>query len=801
MNSNSEFYSDHQPPTTKEAAVSMTLRSQYVFYQGDKKKQKEKETPTLINVDLEEAALQEFPFREAIRDYSDYEVLSHVLEHRGWDEREGQIVMAETVGEKDDALISAPVGIGKTLGYLIPMLKNYSQVMVATSTKALQDQIAYSEMPRLVQDLDDIYGFKPRYTILKGKNNYLDVKRYEGLGKLTSIERDSIGLTSEADALIKEEIARLEELLETGEGSGYDSEALSEKLGYQIWRHINAMSSRSPYYQATLNKAYGESELIITNASYVVSVAANIGVTNFPLIGFPQAIVFDEAHHITDIVTDSLSSRLDIGTALARATKTGNIVKGIGPKTSDSFSELVTLLEDSLEKIEPISDDKHGREVVEEVALSLTEKTYEVVNDAISETLDTGGLPIFLDETVTDKAYMGNYIHQCKVESFQQFDALITFLEDLGAKSVATSVTATVMGEEEDRPYSFYFAIEDGKSGIEEYPIPAFSPIYLNNFGPRVKQALSDHKLHKLVLEEVDKLGGTGREDIPIPETPDENPSVLEKRQILMTSGTLSNGVQIPLGLEHAEYCSVENPFDPSKARLYVPDMKNEPRDYGWSQEAMQTALELVKETGGRAMILTTSRASLDAFTQFFRANWRESPVLSQGDMGKNELIDKFKEDEKSILIGTRSFWEGVDVPGPSLSLVIMDKIPFAYPSSAVKAREEYIRQTKGDRSVFNEVGVLDASQMFAQGAGRLIRSIDDVGGLAILDSRVTSKGYGKRVIGLMNPGTQLTEDKEAFKEWLSYVNPDNGLDINDFQPSVSHWRSAVPRPRRRSQW
>ena len=799
MSMNSQFYADHQPPTTEEAAVSMALRKQYVFYQGSKNKAVEKEKIPLVNIDLEEMDdSTNFPYREEIREYSDYEVLSHVLEHRKWDEREGQIVMAETIGQEGDALISAPVGIGKTLGYLIPLLKNYSQVMVATSTKALQDQIAYAEMPRLAQDLDEIYGFRPRFTILKGKSNYLDVKRFEGLGRLTSAEREDIGLDSEATALIKEEIARLEKLMESGEGTGYDSEALSEKLGYKIWRHINAVSSRSPYYQATLNKAYGDSELIITNASYVVSVAGNIGVSNFPLIGFPQAIVFDEAHHITDIVTDSLSSRLDIGTALNRATRTGNIVRPIGPRTASAFGELVEELEKSLEEIELIENDDQGRDVVQNVSTELVEKTYEVVNCAIDETQDTGGLPVHLDENLTDRAYMGTYLHHCKTDNFQQFDALLTFVEDLSAKSVAESVMATAPNKDNEDTFSFYFAIEEGRSGLETYPVPAFSPIYLDSFGPRVKESLSDHKIQNLVKIEVDKRGGVGGDSIPVPETPIEDILSFERRQILLTSGTLSDGVQGPLGLGHAAYVAVENPFNPSNARLYVPKMQNEPKDYGWNQEAMQIALDLVQEVGGRTMILTTSKANMDAFVYFFQMNWKESPLLFQGQMGKNDLIQKFKEGEKTVLIGTKSFWEGVDVPGPALSLVIMDKIPFAYPSSSVKAREEFIRQTKGDRSVFNEVGVLDASQMFAQGAGRLIRSVTDTGGLAILDSRVTSKGYGRRVMGLVNPGTQITEDREAFKEWLRHVNPDTDLDVADFQPSVTHWRTAVPKPRRR---
>lgn len=146
------------PPTQEVFDYSMNLRRRFVTLKSG--------VPDNAAMALFDEAVvsgeTQWPDRSVIFDYSPYEVLSHVLEHRGWDERDGQIDMVEGIGDGDDLILDAPVGIGKTLGYLVPCLLNYSQFMVATSTKALQDQIANQEMPRLADDLYDIYGFRPK---------------------------------------------------------------------------------------------------------------------------------------------------------------------------------------------------------------------------------------------------------------------------------------------------------------------------------------------------------------------------------------------------------------------------------------------------------------------------------------------------------------------------------------------------------------------------------------------------------------------------------------------------------------
>ena len=216
--------------------------------------------------------------------------------------------------------------------------------------------------------------------------------------------------------------------------------------------------------------------------------------------------------------------------------------------------------------------------------------------------------------------------------------------------------------------------------------------------------------------------------------------------------------------------------------------------------EATSEAVDLVSTMGGRALILTSSYKNLDEFKSRIMSNFPGVQILCQGDADKNTLIERFREDEKSILIGTKGFWEGVDVPGPACSLVIVDKIPFPFPSAVVKAREEYIAQTKGKGQVFMGVSVLDASQMVAQAVGRLIRSEGDVGGVAILDSRISKARYGSAVIGLLNPGTKYTNSIDEFKSWLESVNPDKPGSPEDHEFDDRLWASAVPvRKRRRN--
>lgn len=783
------------PPTQEVFDYSMGLRRRYVAL---KSSGRSKESMALF--DDSDVTESQWPDRSVIFDYTPYEVLSHVLEHRGWDERDGQIDMVEGIGEGGDLILNAPVGIGKTLGYLIPCLLNYSQFMVATSTKALQDQIANQEMPRLSNDLYEIYGYRPKWTVLKGKSNYLDEDNYNRILSLSPMERLSMGWTDETNEMVLEEIARLEALEASGEGAGFDSEGLQAKLGYEIWRHLAANSSKSKWVRKTLDRAYGESHVIITNSAYVVSVAS-LGLDKYPYIGFPQALVFDEAHHLPDIVTESMSCSFDPAAAGAVGEGLKNVVKNIGTGTFEAFNNFLDELSDSSSSMDDVTEGEGGRELVKELAMRLHVNINRMFDEVINDSADPiKGVAIELSAEVTDRGDgLHPYILRCASDKFLSVSALVEYCSELGLLNLYAAAGEETKDFAGNSVYRYYMSVDERRgSRGQVFNTVGFAPIYTQEFGEKVVDCLTDSGILSLVNEAIAKNTPEGDIVELVPSMPWLTGIPEADRQVVLASGTISSGVQVPLGLTESEFRRMKSPFNPARCRLYIPSSMVPPNDRRWITDATKEAIELIGAMGGRALVLTSSYKNLDEFKSRIMSNFPGVQILSQGDADKNTLIQRFREDERSILIGTKGFWEGVDVPGPACSLVIVDKIPFPFPSATVKAREEYIAQTKGRGQVFMGVSVLDASQMVAQAVGRLIRSEGDVGGVAILDSRISSARYGRAVIGLLNPGTKYTNSKDEFKLWLESVNPDEPGSPEDHEFDDRLWASAVPVRKRR---
>ena len=784
------------PPTQEVFDYSMDLRRRYVALRADKR---DKEAMALF--DDSDVTGGQWPDRSVIFDYTPYEVLSHVLEHRGWDERDGQIDMVEDIGDGGNLVLNAPVGIGKTLGYLIPCLLNYSQFMVATSTKALQDQIANQEMPRLSNDLYEIYGYRPKWTVLKGKSNYLDEDNYNRLLSLSPLERDVMGWSDETDEMVREEIARLEALNASGEGAGFDSEGLMTKLGYEIWRHLSATSSKSKWVRKTLERAYGESQVIITNSAYVVSVT-RVGMENYPYIGFPQAVIFDEAHHLPDIVTESMSCNFDPAAAGSVGEGLKNVVKNIGTGSFEAFNNFLDELSEAADVLEDITEGVEGRNLVKHLAMKLHVRINRMFNEVITESSDpVKGIATELSSEVTDRATDHPYVLRCASDKFLSVSALIEYCTELGLLGLYEAAGKEAEDSHGNTVFAYHMTVDErqDKRG-QVFNTVGFAPIYTQRFGEDVKNSWTDTGILSLVNNAIAKNTPDGDPVEEMPFAPWLTGFTEAERQVVLASGTISNGVQVPLGLSDSEYRKMKSPFNPERCRLYIPSSMVPPNDRRWIQEATGEAVELIGKMGGRALILTSSYKNLDEFKSRIMSNFPGVQILCQGDADKNTLIQRFRDDERSILIGTKGFWEGVDVPGPACSLVIVDKIPFPFPSAVVKAREEYIAQTKGKGQVFMGVSVLDASQMVAQAVGRLIRSEGDVGGVAILDSRISSARYGNAVIGLLNPGTKYTHSLEEFKLWLESVNPDEPGSPEDHEFNDRLWASAVPvRKRRRN--
>jgi ATP-dependent DNA helicase DinG len=261
--------------------------------------------------------------------------------------------------------------------------------------------------------------------------------------------------------------------------------------------------------------------------------------------------------------------------------------------------------------------------------------------------------------------------------------------------------------------------------------------------------------------------------------TADEEDSEARRRAWVFTSATLGDDARLswftePCGLGEAEVLRVASPFDyPSQAAVYVPRNVPRPNDPGHSAAVARLAENAARRIGGRTMVLTTTLRALRAIGEQLQERFGatgELEVLVQGQWPKRRLIERFREGASDgrpgcVLVASASFWEGVDVPGEALQLVIIDKLPFPPPGDPlVEARGQRLEAL--GRSPFNDYFVPEAAVALKQGAGRLIRRESDQGLLVVCDTRLVQMGYGKRLMAALPPMRRIA-DEAGFEEAL----------------------------------
>ena len=611
----------------------------------------------------------------------------------GYEERPGQAKMAAAVAEilreGGELLVEAGTGTGKTLAYLAPAALCGTRIVISTGTKTLQDQILHKDLPLL----EALLGKSLRACVMKGRPNYLCRRRYQAFLNAPTFR------TQKEDRLF-EEINKWVETSEAGDIAELDE--IPEDYG--PWREVSSTSEtcqgpKCPLYETSfttkMRAVAAASDIIIVNHHLFFSdLALRLGGRgeHFPGRVLPRyhAVIFDEAHILEDVATEYF------GVTLSRG----------------RFEEVAR---DMLRELAGKRDDRLTGNLAR--LARATDAFFEAISPEVVEPLretEAGGRRRLRPENISPS------LEETK-EGLN--GVLITLSNQLSRKQEEGFLAGARRCREISDDLSFILEMKD--------------PEYISWVQSRGKSfALSASPIHVaglLQTELFDRL-----------------------KSVVLTSATLRSGesfdyIRGRLGLRQPADLLIHSPFDhPRQGVLFLPQDLPYP-DSPRFVEAICPVIESVLEISrGRAFVLFTSYRNMRAAHARLKQKLPYR-IFLQGERPKSLLLEDFRSGTSSVLFGTSSFWQGVDVQGKALSCVIVDKLPFASPADPlVEARVEALSADGEDP--FLSYQVPQAVISLKQGLGRLIRSRKDRGILAVLDGRISSRPYGQLFLKSLPP-------------------------------------------------
>ncbi|GHH64317.1 ATP-dependent DNA helicase DinG [Streptosporangium violaceochromogenes] len=622
------------------------------------------------------------------------ELLGAAVTAVGGAERPGQVKMAQAVEHAirsgEHLAVQAGTGTGKSLAYLIPSIRHAmtseGAVVVSTATVALQRQLVDRDLPRLAAVLAPELPHEPTFAILKGRRNYLC--RYKAAAGWPDDEQEQLFEPREASATGRM-VQRIQEWAEETETG--DRDELVPGVSEQAWRQFSVGAqeclgaARCPSGMecfAELARARaGEADIVVTNHALLAIDAME----DFSLLPEHDVVVVDEAHELVDRVTLAVTRELS-DTMVATA------VRRVGRLIEQSVSDRLMEAGEDLKALLAVAPAGRLDELPQVLGMTLA-----LVRDAAAACVTALG-----PRTAGDKD---------DPESAGLRKAAFTALEEI-RDTAQRMLEAFGHAEEVDRPEVVW--LEAGTD--RRPPLLRIAPL---------------------------TVGGMLREKL------------FGDRTVILTSATLVLGGafdglarQWGLGPENGKGeragwtgLDVGSPFDHARSGiLYVARHLPQPGRDGLPEAYLNEITELIEAAGGRTLGLFSSMRAAKAATEALRDRLGV-PLLCQGDDSTMLLVKRFAEDEPTCLFGTLSLWQGVDVPGPSLRLVIIDRIPFPRPDDPlVSARQRHVTAKGGNG--FMEVAATHAALLLAQGAGRLLRGRHDKGVVAILDPRLATARY-----------------------------------------------------------
>lgn len=590
----------------------------------------------------------------------------------GGEDRTGQQEMADLVATAistdQHAVIQAGTGTGKSLAYLVPAILSGRTTVIATATKALQDQLATKDLPFLAQHLDHPFSF----AVLKGRSNYLCRQRLDELQRDTQVMLDleSDDQSANLGPELRRQLVAFDRSTTTG-----DRGELAD-VSDQVWRHVSVGRDECPGAARCPRGEDCFAELARARAGSVDVLVVNLHLYALAVLidgVLPEhdLVIIDEAHQVDDIVAEAAGRQISPRRIHTAARATAGILDD--PDPVRQAEEAATSLHVALET-------------------HIGQRLSDGLSDDLASTLD-------------------------RVRS-----AADGFLD--GLRSVPDSAPA------------------DART-----------------------KAIRARQLATSLIDDIDAVRWPLTSDVLWVDGPSSNPSLRttpiqigellaerlwSQRSAVLTSATLSTSIVPTLGLPADTITAdVGSPFDyENHSLLYCPTDLPDPRSGDFRSRQHEEIERLIAAAGGRTLALFTSFSAMnEAVLQLQgRLPWR---VLVQGEQSKNALLQSFIDDEESSLFATMSFWQGVDAPGSTCRLVIIDRLPFPRPNDPVLQA----RRDQAGSAAFRTIDLPRAATLLAQGAGRLIRTTQDQGVVAVLDPRLaTARSYRWDLINALPP-------------------------------------------------
>jgi ATP-dependent DNA helicase DinG len=657
--------------------------------------------------------------------------------HPAYEFRRGQLQMAEAVEkaleEKRHLIVEAGTGTGKTLAYLMPVIRSGKRVIISTGTKNLQEQLFYKDIPFLEHALFGDSGSRLSVCYMKGRNNYLcrkklyDLTDQPVLSGLQEIDQYR-AISAWEKATATGDRAELAELPETS----------------QLWHKLDARSDAcigqkcsefERCFITEMRRRGMESDIVIVNhhlffADLAIKLQAD-GAPDAGILPEAAAVIFDEAHELEDVA----GNYFGISVSNLRVEDLARDVESSlqhNRMMSASLSGALGSLRERSQFFFSLLPPGEGRFAFETRPEFLEENGDEflALNQALTRLAgELEGLPQKPEEVF-------NFVRRAQEIQMQLGFAM----------------------ESDDRNTVFWIERRGGRGVREGH---GFSRADSRDSGNRALASEGNAR---------------GRQNVFLQATPIDVGPILREclwsklECAVLTSATLAVGggfeyIRQRLGMEHARESVLPSHFSyESQALFYVPPDLPDTRTPQFTAKAAARIRQLLEITRGRAFVLFTSYAQMnDIYNRLLGE--LEFPMLRQGDAPKSALLDEFRLTPHAVLFATSSFWQGVDVQGEQLSCVIIDRLPFAVPSDPVVAARVKAIDADGGNAFF-QYQVPAAVITLKQGFGRLIRSLHDRGLLVLLDNRILKKQYGRVFIDSL-PNYKKTTDMRAVEDFF----------------------------------